>query len=83
MHEIGHQLGFAHGDSGVMNASLDTGVRSAGLLASGSVYTFDDDSGLAAASADIDSGWVEIAVAALSSDSSEEQGDQVDWNDSF
>ncbi|MEH6588207.1 MAG: LEPR-XLL domain-containing protein [Halioglobus sp.] len=84
MHEIGHQLGLGHGDNGLMHESLDAGVRSAGLLASGSVYTFDDDSGLATAqSAELDGGWVEMAVASLSSDSAEEQGAQVDWNDSF
>ncbi|MCX2973495.1 LEPR-XLL domain-containing protein [Halieaceae bacterium IMCC8485] len=81
MHEIGHQLGFGHGDSGVMHESLDAGVRSAGLLAEGGVYTFEDDSGLATATSDEhDHGWVEVAAA---SEHSGEQSAQVDWNDSF
>lgn len=84
MHEIGHQLGFGHGDSGVMHEALDAGVRSAGLLAEGSVYTFDDDSGLATAASDEhDHGWVEVATASVASEHSGEQSAQVDWNDSF
>ncbi|MEP5566516.1 MAG: matrixin family metalloprotease, partial [Halioglobus sp.] len=84
MHEIGHQLGMEHGDSGVMHESLDAGVRSAGLLAEGSVYTFNDDSGLAATASDEhDHGWVEVATASMATDHSSEQNAQVDWNDSF
>ncbi len=84
MHEIGHQLGLGHGDSGVMHESLDAGVRSAGLLAEGSVYTFDADSGLAATANDEhDHGWVEVATYSMATDHLSEQSAQVDWNDSF
>ena len=84
MHEIGHQLGFAHGENGLMNDTLETGVRTAALLATDTLYTFDDDRGLEQDQSAGSDDWVELTASSLASGA---QGSAaaaaVDWNDSF
>jgi Ca2+-binding RTX toxin-like protein len=82
MHEIGHQLGFNHGDNGLMNDTLVSGVRTASLLAAGSVYTFDDEIGMQQKVAG-DTGWLELMTPVTEKAQGESMAARVDWTDSF
>jgi len=82
MHEIGHQLGFAHDDNGLMNETLASGVRTATLLSADSVYTFDDESGLQKSDAP-DSEWVELMTPVKERGQGKFAPVAVDWADSF
>ena len=85
MHEIGHQLGFAHGENGLMHDTLASGIRTAALLDSNTLYTFDDDHGLEQHDSGVSNDdWVELAVSSQATDSPQSAGSSVvDWSDSF